>query len=103
MTLAWVLLRHVALWAATFPLLGVAGALLEGVFAPALATTQWPAAVAWALMLAWATWIYMRYVPRQGPPIARAAVLAVYIVAMGAVAYAALAVAMVLVAVTYGV
>lgn len=84
-------------------MLGVAGALLEGVFAPALATTQWPAAVAWALMLAWATWIYVCHVPRQGPPMVRAAVLVLYIVAMGAVAYAALSVAMVLVAVTYGV
>lgn len=100
---AWVLLRHVALWAATFPLLGVAGALMEGAFVPALATTRWPAAVAWVLMLAWATWIYVRYVPRQGPPVVRAAVLALYVGAMVAVAYFALAVAMVVVAVTDGV
>jgi len=100
---ALVLLRHVVLWAATFTVLGVAGALMEDAFVPALATARWPAAVTWALMLAWATWIYVRYVPRRGPPVARAAMLAVYIVAMGVVAYAALAVAMVVVAITDGV
>jgi hypothetical protein len=55
------------------------------------------------LMLAWATWIYVRYVPRQEAPVVRAAVLALYVVAMGAIAYFALAAAMVVVAVTDGV
>lgn len=103
MTVAWHLALHIALWAAAFPVLGYCGAWLERAAHPALATATWPVWVVWLLMLAWAAWIYLRWMPRQDRLLTRVACLALYTAAMGAVAYAALGVAVVLVAMAFGV